>query len=103
MRRNIISWIVFILFVLFALFVIFNNASTNAVAEIKQTFDHSNCQYPDRLSNPADGCDNSDPVCGEIAKGATSCLSTDQTSYNINTVDKPVESVHNNDCNTSIK
>lgn len=31
------------------------------------------CQYPDRLSNPPGGCDNSDPACGEIAKGATSC------------------------------
>lgn len=24
--------------------------------------DHSNCQYPNRLSNPPDGCDNSDPA-----------------------------------------
>lgn len=32
-------------------------------------FDHSNCQYPDRWSNPADGCDNSDPAVPECIKG----------------------------------
>lgn len=31
-------------------------------------FDHSNCQYPDRWSNPADGCDNSDPAVPECIK-----------------------------------
>ena len=34
-------------------------------------FDHSNCQYPDRWSNPADGCDNSDPAVPECIKGMT--------------------------------
>lgn len=34
-----------------------------------QPFDHSNCQYPDRWSNPADGCDNSDPAVPECIKG----------------------------------
>ena len=33
------------------------------------TFDHSNCQYPDRWSNPANGCDNSDPAVPECIKG----------------------------------
>lgn len=37
----------------------------------EQTFDHSNCQYPDRWSNPVDGCDNSDPAVPECIKGAT--------------------------------
>lgn len=36
------------------------------------TFDHSNCQYPDRWSNPADGCDNSDPAVPECIKAAYS-------------------------------
>ncbi len=27
------------------------------------------CQYPDRLTNPAGGCDNSDPACVEEIKG----------------------------------
>lgn len=34
-----------------------------------QTFDHSNCQYPDRTSNPANGCDNSDPCDPANVKG----------------------------------
>lgn len=32
------------------------------------SFDHSNCQYPDRWTNPADGCDNSDPAVPECIK-----------------------------------
>lgn len=35
------------------------------------TFDHSNCQYPDRWSNPADGCDNSDPAVPECIKASS--------------------------------
>ena len=35
------------------------------------TFDHSNCQYPERWSNPVDGCDNSDPAVPECIKGIT--------------------------------
>lgn len=31
-------------------------------------FDHSNCQYPNRASNPPDGCDNSDPARPECMK-----------------------------------
>lgn len=34
----------------------------------KPLIDHSNCQYPDRWSNPADGCDNSDPAVPECIK-----------------------------------
>lgn len=36
------------------------------------SFDHSNCQYPERWSNPADGCDNSDPAVPECIKAALS-------------------------------
>lgn len=32
------------------------------------TFDHTNCQYPDRWSNPPGGCDNSDPAVPECVK-----------------------------------
>lgn len=28
-------------------------------------FDHSQCQYPNRWSNPSDGCDNTDPAVPE--------------------------------------
>lgn len=31
-------------------------------------FDHSSCQYPDRWSNPPNGCDNSDPAVPECIK-----------------------------------
>lgn len=37
-----------------------------------QPFDHSNCQYPERWSNPVDGCDNSDPAVPECIKQAYS-------------------------------
>lgn len=37
-------------------------------ASASQSFDHSNCQYPERWSNPADGCDNSDPAVPECIK-----------------------------------
>lgn len=36
------------------------------------TFDHSNCQYPERWTNPANGCDNSDPAIPECIKAAYS-------------------------------
>lgn len=35
-------------------------------------FDHSNCQYPERWTNPVDGCDNSDPAVPECIKAAYS-------------------------------
>jgi len=38
-------------------------------AKAATVFDHSNCQYPARLSNPVDGCDNSDPARPECMKG----------------------------------
>lgn len=35
-------------------------------------FDHSNCQYPLRTTNPVDGCDNSDPCDpANAAKGGS--------------------------------
>lgn len=34
----------------------------------QQAFDHNNCQYPDRWSNPPNGCDNSDPAVPECIK-----------------------------------
>lgn len=44
--------------------------SSNSGA-ISQSFDHSECQYPERLSNPVDGCDNSDPARPECMKFGT--------------------------------
>lgn len=37
-------------------------------ASAAQPFDHSNCQYPDRWTNPVDSCDNSDPAVPECIK-----------------------------------
>ena len=34
-------------------------------------FDHSQCQYPNRETNPPDGCDNSDPARPECMKFGT--------------------------------
>lgn len=39
------------------------------------TFDHSQCQYPDRTTNPDIGCDNSDPCDPAQTKGGSGdCL-----------------------------
>lgn len=34
-------------------------------------FDHSGCQYPDRTTNPPNGCDNSDPCDPAQTKGGS--------------------------------
>lgn len=46
-----------------------------------QSFDHSQCQYPDRTSNPVNGCDNSDPCDPANVKGGDgSCKPVEQTT-----------------------
>lgn len=51
-------------------------------------FDHSNCQYPDRWSNPVDSCDNSDPAVPECIKsfstkaGEDACIAAFVASQN---------------------
>lgn len=37
--------------------------------EAVSEFDHSQCQYPYRTTNPADGCDNTDPCDPLKTKG----------------------------------
>lgn len=56
-----------------------------------QTFDHSNCQYPDRTTNPSNGCDNSDPCDPANVKGGSGDC-TDKPSETI-TVPEPVKPV----------
>ena len=50
---------------------------TEAAVVETPAFDHSNCQYPDRETNPANGCDNSDPAIpeciGKTGSGEVSC------------------------------
>lgn len=48
-----------------------------ASASQSQPFDHSNCQYPDRWSNPVDGCDNSDPAVPECIKAFSTKVGED--------------------------
>ncbi len=36
-----------------------------------QPYDHSNCQYPERSTNPPNGCDNSDPCDPSNVKGGS--------------------------------
>lgn len=37
----------------------------------KPAFDHSLCQYPERTTNPPDGCDNTDPCDPANVKGGS--------------------------------
>lgn len=46
------------------------------------TFDHSQCQYPTRTTNPPDGCDNSDPACPAEIKGGN-CGNSQKETENI--------------------
>lgn len=71
-------------------------------ASVAPLFDHSVCQYPDRASNPVDGCDNSDlvnPDSSDEIKGVVPPTTTSEiqkpVSHNIKTVEKPVEAVEN--------
>jgi hypothetical protein len=64
-------------------------------------FDHSQCQYPDRTTNPPNACDNSDPCDPANVKGGSGeCIAQPESqqkpaSYNIKTVEKPVDQVYN--------
>jgi hypothetical protein len=44
------------------------NETVGRCADKPLIFSHENCQYPDRWSNPVDGCDNSDPAVPECIK-----------------------------------
>lgn len=86
-----IRWcVLIILIVLFIIFFLIGLPVQSASGDAKSpaysgagattTFDHSNCQYPNRWSNPVDGCDNSDPAVPECTKawsteeGEKSCI-----------------------------
>lgn len=40
-------------------------------------FTHEDCQYPDRWTNPVDGCDNSDPAVPECIKSFSTKVGED--------------------------
>jgi hypothetical protein len=51
---------------------------------LEQFFDHSQCQYPDRTTNPIDGCDNSDPCDPAATKGGSGeCAPTGDDDTNV--------------------
>lgn len=58
-------------------------------------FDHSNCQYPDRWSNPIDGCDNSDPAVPECIKAMSSKESEEWCikQFVDNKLEQPIEPI----------
>lgn len=45
--------------------------SVKPTAAHADSFDHSGCQYPDRTTNPVDGCDNTDPCDPAQVKGGS--------------------------------
>ena len=57
-------------------------------------FDHSNCQYPDRWTNPPNGCDNSDPAVPECIKafsteqGEKDCIAYYVAQHPVGTAEK---------------
>lgn len=67
------------------------------INEQPAVFDHSQCQYPDRVTNPVDGCDNSDranvDTVDDIKGISVPTEPENAVSHNMETVDKPVESV----------
>jgi hypothetical protein len=58
-----------IMFIVISIFLFTDKGYGKTADPISEvSFDHSNCQYPNRLSNPPDGCDNSDPARPECMK-----------------------------------
>lgn len=57
--------------VVFAIVVNFELMIQSHTVGAVEAFDHSICQYPIRLSNPINGCDNSDPPNPECIKFGT--------------------------------
>lgn len=69
-RKDVIPVVVMIVVAIVAAIAIglwLHNSSRSAYAA-EPAFDHSGCQYPERLSNPPNGCDNSDPARPECMK-----------------------------------
>lgn len=54
--KRLIFWFLIIFVAMY-----FYAFSLHSLAGNLPKFDHSSCQYPDRTTNPSNGCDNSDP------------------------------------------
>jgi len=68
----------------------FIRTTMSSVGAAAPAFDYSNCQYPNRESNPPNGCDNTDPARPECMKsGKENC---DLPSNPSVIVEQPVKS-----------
>lgn len=69
-------WVIVWVFAIAGVWVLFNRPDLLIVGasalEPAPAFDHSNCQYPERWTNPPNGCDNSDPAVPECIKASYS-------------------------------
>lgn len=88
------------IFVYIAIKLIADEPIAGASSQVQgTTFDHSGCQYPFRATNPSDGCDNSDPACPELIKGALYCPSDVPEPINSSIVaPAPSESLKKSKC-----
>lgn len=69
MRTDRLQSVFWFLVVVFAILFLWHDLARGLAP-----FDHANCQYPERASNPPDGCDNSDPARPECMKlGVEDC------------------------------
>lgn len=68
-------WILICAFVLVSFYVVlyYPEIIVSGKVGAAEKFDHSNCQYPNRNTNPPNGCDNSDPACPETIKFGYDC------------------------------
>lgn len=83
MRQQLTVLIIFLLTISGALaFVVWLAVQVEANVQ-EAPFDHSQCQYPERSTNPPNGCDNSDPCDPQDAvKGGSGECSGDNVDIN---------------------
>lgn len=102
MKKNIARafWVFVWVFVVLSIYALFYHPEwliMGRVGAVAPTFTHENCQYPDRWTNPVDGCDNSDPAVPECIKafsteqGEADCIAEFvKTHEQLEIVDTPV-------------
>lgn len=68
---EVVAWSMFVI-TLSGIMGIFSPPPKYNRVDATASFDHSQCQYPTRTTNPVDGCDNSDPCDpADAAKGGS--------------------------------
>lgn len=72
MRTKVLAFLpAVILLAFFAVGYVMGQQTPPLPVSAQEPFDHSQCQYPDRTTNPVDGCDNSDPCDPANVKGGS--------------------------------